>query len=121
MVCIENDVKTIVYNLFPVRPYGMQPVPVQENAYRFCKSCIPLLLAHFLAFRCKPGNIFRGPRAADPDWMVLREFYCPGCATRLDVEVVPDGYPFIVNFEPDFGALAEAEPGSSSAGDAPGS
>ncbi len=43
---------------------------------------------------------FVGPRAADPDWMVLREFYCPGCATRLDVEVVPPGYPFIHNFEP---------------------
>ena len=43
---------------------------------------------------------FTGPRAADPEWMVLREFYCPGCATRLDVEVVPPGYPFIQNFEP---------------------
>lgn len=43
---------------------------------------------------------FPGPRAADPDWMVLREFYCPGCATRLDVEPVPVGYPFIHNFEP---------------------
>lgn len=47
---------------------------------------------------------FRGPRAADADWMVLREFYCPGCATRLDVEAVPDGYPFIVNFEPELPA-----------------
>lgn len=43
---------------------------------------------------------FPGPRAADADWMVLREFYCPDCATRLDVEAVPIGYPFIMNFEP---------------------
>lgn len=51
---------------------------------------------------------FPGPRAADPDWMVLREFYCPGCATRLDVEVVPPAYPFIHNFEP---SLPEPEEG----------
>lgn len=45
--------------------------------------------------------VFRGPRVADPDWTVLREFYCPGCATQLDVEVVPRGYPFIFNFQPE--------------------
>jgi acetone carboxylase gamma subunit len=48
------------------------------------------------------GQVYRGPRMADPDWTVLREFYCPGCASQLDVEVVPRGYPFIFNFLPDF-------------------
>jgi acetone carboxylase gamma subunit len=48
------------------------------------------------------GLVYRGPRRADPSWTVLREFYCPGCATQLDVEVVPRGYPFIFNFQPDF-------------------
>ena len=47
------------------------------------------------------GKIFVGPRGADPDWQLLREFYCPGCATLLDVEPVPIGYPFIFNFLPD--------------------
>jgi len=47
------------------------------------------------------GEVYRGPRAASPDWHILREFYCPGCATQLDVEVVPRGYPFIFNFLPD--------------------
>jgi acetone carboxylase, gamma subunit len=46
-------------------------------------------------------QVYRGPRAADPAWTVLREFYCPGCATQLDVEVVPRGYPFVFNFVPD--------------------
>ncbi len=49
--------------------------------------------------------IYRGPRVADPDWSILREFYCPGCATQLDVEVVPRGYPFIFNVELDLGAV----------------
>lgn len=46
-------------------------------------------------------EIYLGPRAADPEWNVLREFYCPTCATQLDVEVVPKGYPFVFNFLPD--------------------
>jgi acetone carboxylase gamma subunit len=45
-------------------------------------------------------EVYLGPRAADPEWHVLREFYCPGCATQLDVEAVPQGYPFIFNFLP---------------------
>jgi acetone carboxylase, gamma subunit len=47
------------------------------------------------------GEIFLGTRGADPEWQVLREFYCPGCAVQLDVEPVPIGYPFIFNFLPD--------------------
>ncbi|HLN07087.1 MAG TPA: acetone carboxylase subunit gamma [Acidimicrobiales bacterium] len=53
--------------------------------------------------------VYRGPRVADPDWSILREFYCPGCATQLDVEVVPRGYPFIFNVEPDFEAFEGGE------------
>lgn len=52
--------------------------------------------------RDQPGDVYRGPRMADPDWTILREFYCPGCASQLDVEVVPRGYPFVFNFVPDF-------------------
>lgn len=47
------------------------------------------------------GEIFVGPRGASPDWQLLREFYCPGCAALLDVEPVPVGFPFIFNFLPD--------------------
>ena len=49
----------------------------------------------------RDGRVYRGPRAADPEWHVLREFSCPGCASQLDVEMVPKGYPFIFNFLPD--------------------
>lgn len=47
------------------------------------------------------GEIYVGPRGADPEWMILREFYCPGCAAQLEVEAVPPGYPFIFTFLPD--------------------
>jgi acetone carboxylase gamma subunit len=47
------------------------------------------------------GEIFAPRKGADPDWQLLREFYCPGCATQLDVEPVPVGYPFVFNFLPE--------------------
>lgn len=38
----------------------------------------------------------------DPDWdFELREFFCPGCFTLLDVDAVPAGYPVLKPFEPD--------------------
>ena len=47
------------------------------------------------------GVVFQPNKGADPPWQSLREFYCPGCATQLDVEPVPVGYPFVFNFLPD--------------------
>ena len=43
------------------------------------------------------------PAAAAPDaeWMEIREFYCPGCAAQLAIEVVPPGYPLIFEALPD--------------------
>ena len=38
---------------------------------------------------------------ADPEWMVLREFYCPSCARQLEVEASPPGYPIVHEFLPD--------------------
>lgn len=57
---------------------------------------------HALVYERHPrdGIIYQGPRGADPDWMLLREFYCPGCVAQLEVEMVPPGYPFIFNYRP---------------------
>lgn len=45
--------------------------------------------------------------ASDPDWMEIREYYCPGCFTLLDTEAVPPGYPSIFNFLPDIDTFYE--------------
>ena len=37
----------------------------------------------------------------DPEWMELREFYCPSCARQLETEAVPPGYPVVHEFLPD--------------------
>ena len=39
--------------------------------------------------------------AGDPEWNHLREYFCPGCKTLLEVEAVPPGYPVIHDFLPD--------------------
>lgn len=43
----------------------------------------------------------------DPDWMELREYFCPGCFALLDVESVPPGYPTVFNFLPDIDTFYE--------------
>ncbi|MEW6440585.1 MAG: acetone carboxylase subunit gamma [bacterium] len=53
------------------------------------------------------GEIYVPRRACDPEWMVLREFYCPGCQAQLEVEAVPPGYPFVFDFRPDPEALQQ--------------
>lgn len=47
------------------------------------------------------GEVYVGPRAFDPEWVVLREFYCPGCGTQLEVELLPHGHPFIFDAQLD--------------------
>ncbi|MFX1322725.1 MAG: acetone carboxylase subunit gamma [Promethearchaeota archaeon] len=44
---------------------------------------------------------------SDPEWEELREYYCPGCYTLLDVEAVPPGYPTIFNFLPEIDIFYE--------------
>ena len=46
------------------------------------------------------GTVLAPVRSADPDWMILREFYCPGCAAQLEVEAVPPGHPFVFSAVP---------------------
>mgnify|MGYP001250112652 CR=1 FL=1 len=47
------------------------------------------------------GEIYPGRLACDPSWMEIREFICPGCATLLEVEAAPPGYPIVFDFLPD--------------------
>jgi acetone carboxylase, gamma subunit len=37
----------------------------------------------------------------DPEWVELRELYCPSCARQLEVEAAPPGYPLVHDFLPD--------------------
>jgi len=47
------------------------------------------------------GEVFRGRQGADEEWVILPEFYRPGCASQLDVECVCLGHPLVFNQQPD--------------------
>ena len=51
------------------------------------------------------NEIYPALMGCHPDWMHLREYYCPGCATLLEVEAVPPGYPVVFDFQPDLDAF----------------
>jgi acetone carboxylase gamma subunit len=46
-------------------------------------------------------EIYPEKMSGDPEWNHLREYFCPGCRTLLEVEAVPPGYPVIHDFLPD--------------------
>lgn len=53
--------------------------------------------------------------AYNPGWARLVEFYCPGCGTMLEVEMLPPGHPITHDIELDLESLQRdaGEPGSS--------
>ena len=46
-------------------------------------------------------EIYPDKMHGDPAWNELREYFCPGCKTLLEVEAVPPGYPVVHDFVPD--------------------
>jgi acetone carboxylase, gamma subunit len=52
-------------------------------------------------------EIYPDKMHGDPAWNVLREYFCPGCKTLLEVEAVPRGYPVIHDFVPDLEGFYE--------------
>lgn len=45
------------------------------------------------------GEVYVHPRGGDRNWMVIREFYCPGCGAQLEVEALPHGHPILFEAE----------------------
>src|SRR5207247_2599885 len=52
-------------------------------------------------------EIYPSKMHGDPAWNHLREYFCPGCKTLLEVEAVPPGYPVIHDFVPDLEGFYE--------------
>ncbi len=49
----------------------------------------------------KRKEIYPGFEMPDPAWCQIREYYCPGCGSQLEVEAVPRGCPADFEFLPD--------------------
>jgi acetone carboxylase, gamma subunit len=52
-------------------------------------------------------EIYPEKMSGDARWNSLREFFCPGCKTLLEVEAVPPGYPVVHDFVPDLEGFYE--------------
>ena len=52
-------------------------------------------------------ELYRSYEHCDPEWMELREYFCPGCMTLLEVEALPPGYPVLFDFKPDLEGFYE--------------
>jgi acetone carboxylase gamma subunit len=50
-------------------------------------------------------QVYRGREQPDPRWIQVREYYCPGCGSQLEVEAVPRGCPPDFEFLPDLDAF----------------
>jgi acetone carboxylase gamma subunit len=48
-------------------------------------------------------EVYHGREQPDPAWTQVREYYCPGCGTQLEVEAMPRGAP------PDFELLPDLD------------
>jgi acetone carboxylase gamma subunit len=52
-------------------------------------------------------EVFPEKMHGHPDWEEIREYFCPGCRTQLEVEAVAPGYPVIHDFVPDIDGFYE--------------
>ena len=62
-------------------------------------------------------ELYPDKMTGDPRYNHLREFFCPGCKTLLEVDAAPPGYPISHDFLPDL----EASTGSGWGASCPGS
>jgi acetone carboxylase gamma subunit len=53
----------------------------------------------------KLAELYPAMHSPHPDWQVIREYYCPECASQLEVEAVTPWYPILKDFEPDIDAF----------------
>jgi len=56
-------------------------------------------LVYCLIYDREGGEVYPERLCGDKEWYVLREFYCPGCGTQIEVEAVPQGNTILKKYE----------------------
>lgn len=75
-----------------------------DCGHEFCEHTENWKLEALIAVRDSEKSlreIYPSRMHGDPAWNHLREYFCPGCRTLLEVEAVPPGYPVVHDFVPD--------------------
>ena len=52
-------------------------------------------------------DLYKYTYSPDPKWLRILEYYCPSCATQVEVEYLPPGHPPTRDMELDIDALKE--------------
>jgi|SRR5699024_860106 len=52
-------------------------------------------------------DVYEFTFSPDPDWCRILEYYCPNCATMVEVEYLPPGHPPTYDMEFDIDSLKE--------------
>jgi len=96
--------------LYIVAVEGAAPHVQCRCGHRFCDYRANWKLearVHVRASEESFQEIYPAKMHGDPRWNELREYFCPSCATLLEVEAVPPGYPVIHDFVPDLEGFYE--------------
>lgn len=92
--------------LFSLTPYvdividekGRRLAVCSKCGFVYCEANNNFKL-YCLVYEREPSDFWPGRLAYDKDWCIFREFYCPSCASQVEVEAVPPGSPIIHNYE----------------------
>ena len=90
--------------LFKLTPYvnivedekGRKVAVCSKCGFAYCDAAEDHKL-YCLVYERDPADYFPKDIAADKDWGIFREFYCPGCGTQLEADQCPEGMPIIPN------------------------
>jgi acetone carboxylase gamma subunit len=97
-------------HLYVVAKPGGAHVVKCDCGHEFCDHTENWKLDALIAVRDSDEalrEIYPAKMHGDPDWNHLREYFCPGCRTLLEVEAVPPGYPVVHDFVPDLEGFYE--------------
>ena len=97
-------------HLYVVAKSGGSYVVKCDCGHEFCEHTENWKLEALINVRDSDESlreIFPAKMHGDPAWNHLREYFCPGCRTMLEVEAVPPGYPVVHDFVPDLEGFYE--------------
>ena len=93
-------------HLYVVEKPGAEPVVKCSCGHEFGDYRRNWKLAALIYERDpRDGEVLAHEHAVEADWMIFREFFCPGCGAQLEVEAVPPGHPIVFSALPDVSGL----------------
>lgn len=96
----------IAEKIFSLTPYvdivldkkGRKLAVCSKCGFVYCEANENFKL-HCLIYERDPSNFHSGRLAYDREWCIFREFYCPSCASQIEVEAIVPGTPILNDYE----------------------